>query len=1258
MAIPPFRVKALYDYSSKEEDDLRFPNGQVILVTDEEDADWYYGEYEDSSGDKQEGLFPKNFVKIFEPDMPPRPTRSGKSKKENDTPSLARQEARIPAAEEPAAVPAPAPTQTAMIPEQTLEEPEPPLSPVTRTETSSAPTQKPAPPAAPKPIPPPAAEKPTSGSFRDRINAFNKSAAPPPAPSKPSALGASGGSGFVKKAFVAPPPSKNAYVPLPREPPQKAYRREEDPEIVAQVSIDVENDFQVAQPQVAALAEAEEDQPKPTSLKERIALLQKQQMEQAARHAEASQKKEKPKRPPKRQEPQGPPADAADDVEGEHLERMNSTETTGKRSTEASRDAVSTSVRHAKAPKSQEATPVASPTAVASGDFMSDPNDADQSGIGDTEDGEDLSTGRDDSDENPRRKTLAPPQIPSQAPLREADVGDEEGNADEDDAEEEEDEDVDPEVKRRMEIRERMAKMSGGMGMAGMFGPPGGMAPRTPAKRGTASSERNISSNSVSAQTDDGSSSRAPPVPIMPGLQKVRSPEQHGAQPEVTKEEAEEPKTVIQARESEDMPDVEDMKEEPIPTPRRSVERPAPPSVPQGKLSNIDMLEVKYSDIFQIALSLLRPAKVEELLPLCLPTDRSRLPLANVSTIQKGHYKDEQLTPSIARPVPRPPPSQPMSPSEGSESDDEMSLHKRSSLKLHAGADSSRHLSREDPPPVPSSGPLPSLPSRPAAPQSLPLDYTGRSPPMQSEEMFSTLPTPPADPSKRSSRVPPIPGSSPAMPFAPQNRAPPPPPPINAPPMRAPTGDSRIPPLVPRTQAPEESDEEVTEYEGDYDTDMASGATHKDALKSHARVSSLEDDSMTEEASLHHPGLPSLGPNLSAAPRAVPPPPPNQASRNNRQSSDMPRGAPPPPPPPKQQIYDDENNDYDSYNSPTSGRLDVDGRHEIEGPTTPSFEEPEAMFQASPPQRAVPAFSGQTTSQYPPSPNIAAPGRSAPRQSTEMQRTSASIRRSTDASRPSGGQGFIAGDVDLGHNSQWWARPDTPPPVFQNRRDLIFETEETSTMRRGDKQTVTKMVYILFMDYSQTVVTAQFEAKDPVNASLEQRHEAPPQSLRQDQLENAHTRFGSRIAEAANAKKETVVGDGSPDGLVLDLLSSLPEALLPVGVRAYGANVYANLANASVRQIDEIRPGDIVTFRNAKFQGHRGPMHSKYSVEVGKPDHVGVVIDWDGTKKKVRAWEQGRESKKVKPESFKFGDLRSGEVKVWRVMARNWVGWN
>ena len=267
------------------------------------------------------------------------------------------------------------------------------------------------------------------------------------------------------------------------------------------------------------------------------------------------------------------------------------------------------------------------------------------------------------------------------------------------------------------------------------------------------------------------------------------------------------------------------------------------------------------------------------------------------------------------------------------------------------------------------------------------------------------------------------------------------------------------------------------------------------------------------------------------------------------------------------------------------------------------------------------------------------------------------MRRSTDAPRASGEHGFIAGDVDLGQNSQWWRQANAPPPVFQNRRDIVYEIEESSTTRRGARQSITKVVYVLYMDYSQTVVSALFDAQNPAEVALEQHHEPPPGRMRQDQLENAHTRFGARIAEEASSKTNSVVGDGSPQGFVQSLVSSLPEALAPVGVRAYGALVYSNLANATVQQFDEIRPGDIVTFRNAKFQGHRGPMHSKYNVEIGKPDHVGIVVDWDGTKKKVRAWEQGRDGKKVKMESFKLGDMRSGEAKVWRVMSRQWVGW-
>ncbi|KAL8746530.1 MAG: hypothetical protein Q9190_001476 [Brigantiaea leucoxantha] len=560
----------------------------------------------------------------------------------------------------------------------------------------------------------------------------------------------------------------------------------------------------------------------------------------------------------------------------------------------------------------------------------------------------------------------------------------------------------------------------------------------------------------------------------------------------------------------------------------------------------------------------------------------------------------------------------------------------------------------QPPPHGPHGGPPPSLPSRPREPR-LRDSYSAQSPTLTSENVSPTSPISSITQPKRSSQPPPVPGSAPAIPPpTPQSRAPPPPPPIGAPPSRVATGDSRIPPPVPRDRAAQESDEEVTEYEGDYDTDIAPNASHKEALKSYSKSSSKASSAEHDygEDDIRDTRLPPSSTSVSA-PRAVPPlppsQPPSQPPRVQRQSSDMPR-IPPPIPPPKEQNVGGLTSNYDSHDSMPPSQSERRRMETISvGDYKPSApENPDQLDTTSP---------VLTSSHYALGSSLNANGRQAPRQSLDVQRNSSSARRSTEAPRASSEQGYIAEDVDLGRNSLWWVQPNTPPPLLQNRREIIYEVEESSTTRRGGRQAITKTVYVLYIDYSQTIITAHFDPREPSEAALEQHHEPPPSRLRQDQLETAHTRFGSHIAEGANAKKETTVGDGTPNALILDLLLSLPNALGPVGVRSYGALVYTNLANASVQQFDEIRAGDIVTFRNAKFQGHRGAMHAKYSADVGKPDHVAVVLDWDGTKKKVHAYEQGRESRKVKVESFKLGDMRSGEVKVWRVMARQWVGW-
>jgi myosin tail region-interacting protein MTI1 len=527
---------------------------------------------------------------------------------------------------------------------------------------------------------------------------------------------------------------------------------------------------------------------------------------------------------------------------------------------------------------------------------------------------------------------------------------------------------------------------------------------------------------------------------------------------------------------------------------------------------------------------------------------------------------------------------------------------------------------------------------------------------------------------KRLSRAPPPVPMSPASPVT---RGPPPPPP-GAPPSRRSTTDSGNFRTGQSTKPNLDDDGEVTEYDGDYDTDIASGAKHKDALKSHNRDSSLDEGMLTDDTK--SPKSPPVRaapplPPISAPQNVPPPPPPTVTTPKTRKSMDVPRAAPPPVP----SAMTPEAEEYDPYN--VSAPQHMPPMPAPRAPYSSNLQSPreemeeDDLYGATPQQTNIPAPPNERPAPPPPPaeasefnpppgppPGLAPPVSGSSEVTSDLKRSGTTSRRSMDHSRGNE-HGFMAADLDLGKSSLWWTQNNLPPPSLQGRPDILFEMETNSSTKRGGKTIISKDVYVLYMDYSQTTINASYDAMDPGHATLEQSHERPPPAPRRDQLESASEQFGKQMARVANGVAGTTVGDGSARGFVLELLKPHSSALLPVGTRSYGALVYANLGNASTQQFDEIRPGDIVTFRNAKFSGHKGSLHQKYSFDVGKPEHVAVVIDWDGTKKKIRAWEQGRDLEKgkkpkVREESFKVGDLRSGEVMVWRVMPRTWVGWD
>ena len=526
MSTIPFKVKAVYDYSSPHEDDLSFSTGQIITVTEEEDSEWYVGEYIEENGSKKDGLFPRNFVEKYEPQAPPRPTRS--RPKQDPQPSTepppaaleeehAQTEAVINKSEEVVTYSEPA----------TIKEEHPPApKPQPAKQVGSA---------ASKPPPPETTAKPTSNSFKDRIAAFNKPAAPPIAP-KPSVP--SGGQPFIKKPFVAPPLARNAYVPPPRaEVPQKTHKREEDPE-VAERRLQDQKDAEGAGLPGAAEREEGEEAPKTTSLKDRIALLQKQQQEQAARRAESASK-DKPKKPAKPK----PEASTLHEEETEAKEDLATPEERSRLSSDISRPIPGRLTAPDDEPEDELR------------DVLSDGNEADQSGAGETtEDAGGDSTEVEESVDRAKPRPAVPfsgsSTVETRPPLSQAHQGDE--NEENKNAEEEEEEEMDPETRRKEELRARMAKMSGGMGMAGMFGMP---PPKPPVKKQSGGSEN----RSPSEEARSPPRQRVPVVPMPGAPQRVQSPPTVSEDTPLVEKEPESSIRVSEDTPAEAVPDVEDL---------------------------------------------------------------------------------------------------------------------------------------------------------------------------------------------------------------------------------------------------------------------------------------------------------------------------------------------------------------------------------------------------------------------------------------------------------------------------------------------------------------------------------------------------------------------------------------------------------------------------------------------------------------------------------------------------------------------------
>lgn len=202
---------------------------------------------------------------------------------------------------------------------------------------------------------------------------------------------------------------------------------------------------------------------------------------------------------------------------------------------------------------------------------------------------------------------------------------------------------------------------------------------------------------------------------------------------------------------------------------------------------------------------------------------------------------------------------------------------------------------------------------------------------------------------------------------------------------------------------------------------------------------------------------------------------------------------------------------------------------------------------------------------------------------------------------------------------------------------VLYEVEESETTKRGGKVVVNREIYILRPDLSQTVINLSFDKANPEDVQIDQHDEATPR-IDAAILKSESSRFGPAILSAAQAKPPSTVAG------VKDLLKTVSGVLPSVG-SSFGVSIYENFG-ASARQTEELRPGDIVVFDNAKLQGSKSPLQ-KYHRDVNGSY---VLSAWDGAKKKLHLVDS-------KKDTVRLNDLRSGSIRIYRVVGRDLLGW-
>ena len=258
-------------------------------------------------------------------------------------------------------------------------------------------------------------------------------------------------------------------------------------------------------------------------------------------------------------------------------------------------------------------------------------------------------------------------------------------------------------------------------------------------------------------------------------------------------------------------------------------------------------------------------------------------------------------------------------------------------------------------------------------------------------------------------------------------------------------------------------------------------------------------------------------------------------------------------------------------------------------------------------------------------------------------------------------------EFELGNisgNSSWWLKGELPESLAQViGSDLVYEIDSNKIVKRGGRTINYRDYYVLFYDLSQLVFELEYDSEDPRSTiKCVNFFSKPIPHIRKDLLDKYHRINSQAIVSYATS----LLGSKIHDDIVSEVLnnaSATGDIILPIGHKSYGVTIYKNIGNSNVAKIDDIRPGDLLWVKNGKFVSHKGIIGNK-SVVLGEGAasndtggvYTSIIYEYDPRKEKFKVIELDVAGN-VKKEAYKISDMKSGRIRVFRVVGKDYVEW-